>query len=252
MANLLDSFVRWVYHSVDAVLVSCRGFRSILKKYSHAKIVYAPNWPLTPYVPGTDAGKRKEAPVFLFAGNVGKVQNLENVLIGYAAAFRENPGLGILRIVGDGSSLESLRLQSAAIGGRIEFPGRIPASEIGVEYDRADFLVLSLANQPVFRLTVPSKFQMYLTVGKPILCAAVGEVADMVRQRNLGIVADPDDPADIARAFLALRAAGIAEMGFWASSARRALADEFDRTDIHGTILRTVLSASRGRKGKGR
>jgi glycosyltransferase involved in cell wall biosynthesis len=178
--------------------------------------------------------------VFLFAGNIGKVQNLENVLQGFARACRAEPGFARLRIVGDGSALDGLREQAAMAGVPVEFPGRRPAQDMGEEYDQADFLVLSLADEPVLRLTVPAKFQMYLSVGKPVLCAAGGEVSRQVRDGALGVVTDPRDPGDIARGFLAMRAAPPAQVAQWSANAAAALARDFDRNTIIGSIQQTL------------
>ncbi len=232
----LDAFVRWVYRSVDAIMISCRGFKEILENYSDKPLIYAPNWPMTPYEAGHETPGRVGIPIFLFAGNIGKVQNLENVIRGFARAFKQDPELGRLRIVGDGSALESLQKLASDLGVPVEFPGRKSASDMGEEYDRAQFLILPLADKPVFRLTVPAKFQMYLSVGKPILCAAAGEVARQVRESVLGVVSDPNDPADIARGFLALRTAAATELAQWSVNASTTLKSEFDRETIIGSI----------------
>lgn len=239
LSHVLDVFVGWVYRSANAILISCRGFEVALGKYTDKKMTYAPNWPLSPYkpeiVPRSDVGGR---PVFLFAGNVGKVQNLENLIRGYALASLTPGFWGLLRIVGDGSALEGLKSLSRDLGVDIDFVGRKPSSAMSEEYACADFLVLSLSDKPVLRLTVPSKFQMYLSVGKPILCAAEGEVREIVDQQCLGQSADAESPESIALAFITLSRATDADLGKWKDNASRLFKGSFDRDTIISSILR--------------
>jgi glycosyltransferase involved in cell wall biosynthesis len=237
---ILDVFVRRVYRAVDTILFSCRGFRPSLAAYSTKPLFYAPNWPLFPYLPGRQVRDPSAPPVFLFAGNLGKVQNLENVIRGFARAFGKVPAEARLRLVGDGSAAETLRQLAAQEGVPVEFPGRKSAVAMVEEYDRADFLILSLADQPVLRLTIPSKFQMYLRVGKPILCAAAGEVAVAVQTAGVGLLADPAAPADIARAFRALSTSGSEERRRWSANAGTTLKGEFNRETIIESIRRVL------------
>jgi glycosyltransferase involved in cell wall biosynthesis len=247
LRSFLGAFVRWVYRSSDAVLISCEGFRRILGRYSGKPMTFAPNWPLAPYVPGRETVRKGRAPLFVFAGNVGKVQNLDNVVRGFALALRSRAGFARLRVVGDGSHLDALKDLSRAEGIPVEFTGRKRPEDMGPEYDSADFLVLSLANQGVFRLTVPSKFQMYLSVGKPILCAAGGEVAEMVQAYDLGISCDPDSPEDIARAFLCMSSVDSAQKERWARTARETLGTRYDRSRVVETIRGALISSGAGR-----
>ena len=240
---ILDGFVRWVYGACDTILVSCEGFRRIVSKYTDKELMYIPNWPLIPYVNAGESKSVDSSPLFVFAGNLGKLQNLENVIRGFGAALRKDPDIGRLRIIGDGSSLNELKEFTRIEAIPVEFPGRIHPDAMGVEYDRADFLILSLANKPVLNLTVPSKFQMYLSVGKPILCVARGEVATMVSEDNLGLTIDPDDPEKIGGAFLRMGKASVAERSEWMMNMMEKLQSEFDRKRILEKI-RQVLSVS--------
>lgn len=245
LSHCLDAFVRWVYGSADSILISCKGFARVLGRYTRKSMVYAPNWPLSPFVPSPVTWKAEGVPMFLFAGNIGKVQNLENVIKGYAIASRAPAFSARLRVVGDGSALDSLRQLAKDEGVTVEFPGRIHSSLMDEEYRRADYLVLSLADRPVFRLTVPSKFQMYLSVGKPILCAAEGEVRDLVKSMELGLCADAESPKSISKVFVDMVLASGNASERWGKNAQEAFRDLFDRNRIIDTILKTTETATR-------
>jgi len=241
LSHCLDAFVHWVYASMGTIFISCKGFEQILSTYTKKPMHYAPNWPLSVYEEEIAQNIIRTSPVFLFAGNVGKVQNLENVIRGYSIAQVRKGFNGLLRIVGDGSALNELKQLSHECGATVEFAGRKPASEMGDEYRNASFLILSLADRPVFRLTVPSKFQMYISVGKPILCAAEGEVRDLVRDLGLGIDADADSPESIAEAFYKLSIATKHEIDLWGGNATLAFTESFNRKQIVNKILYTIF-----------
>jgi glycosyltransferase involved in cell wall biosynthesis len=240
LSRSLDVFIRWVYQSTSAILVSCPGFKRTLSKYTSKPMVYVPNWPLTAYEHNTDEITISNQPVFLFAGNIGKVQNLENVINGYAIASRKAEFFGLLRIVGDGSALNEIKRLVADIGVRVDFPGRKLASDMVGEYDRASFLVLSLTDKPIFRLTIPSKFQMYVSVGKPILCVAEGDVKEIIETNELGVVSDAMSPESISLAFLKLASASPCEVRKWQRNLRNFFSNEYDRLKIISTILSAI------------
>lgn len=236
----LEAFVRWVYRSVNIVFITCTEFSKSLSRFTSRPLVYAPSWPMSPYSPGHIPPKN-EVPLFVFAGNTGKVQNLENLVRGFASAWRRNPRIGVLRIVGDGSAWNALEALVRSEGVPVELPGRKSAGEMQGEYERADYLVLSLASQEIFTRTLPAKFSMYLSVGKPILCAASGVCAKLVREHDLGFVADPDEVESIAEAFALASRCSRERYACIALNARRLLEDEFDRDTIINRIIANAV-----------
>ena len=81
-------------------------------------------------------------------------------------------------------------------------PIRQPSGEMDKYYNASDFLVISLDPDPVYDLYIPFKFQTYLNAGKPILCVMGGEVAELVRNNDIGLVAKPGNIEDIAQKFI--------------------------------------------------
>jgi glycosyltransferase involved in cell wall biosynthesis len=59
--------------------------------------------------------------------------------------------------------------------------------------------LVHLRNNPLFEITIPSKIQAYLAVGKPILIGVKGDAADLVKTASAGLCCNPEDSADIAR-----------------------------------------------------
>jgi glycosyltransferase involved in cell wall biosynthesis len=198
----LDGLVKWIYRNCENIIVSSQGFVPELKKYVIDKTIhFAPNWPQTENIVNKKSSITLEAGKvhFTFTGNVGKVQNLENVIKGFHEAALQNTQLNIF---GDGSHLEYLKTMVAdAKIDDVIFHGRIPLSEISDILAQSDVLLISLIPDPVMELTLPLKFQTYLRAAKPVYAVMSGEVNRIVSEFQLGEVADPQNLDEITNGF---------------------------------------------------
>jgi colanic acid biosynthesis glycosyl transferase WcaI len=52
----------------------------------------------------------------------------------------------------------------------------------------------------LFEITIPSKTQAYMAVGRPLLMAVNGDAADLVTQSNSGLTAESENPVALADA----------------------------------------------------
>lgn len=243
----LGLIIRFVYRGSDNILVSCAGFAGRIGEYVPGKEVrHFPNWPTVVPDALEDKAPLRAGLNFTFAGNVGKLQNLENVLRGFGLARRENPGIN-LNIVGDGSHLKELKLLAA--GENIEgvfFWGRKPSSEMPAFFRASDVMIVSLSDTPGLNLTVPAKFQAYLAFHKPMLCAIAGEVGALAERHGVGIVADPSAPEAIKDAFLRFAAMRGYELAAFAARAKVLVEGEYSRERIirgMGEIVSAVPAA---------
>ena len=197
----LNGFVRWIYKNCDNIIVSSQGFVEELKKYTDKPIHFAPNWSQTDNIncekSSVTLNSRKCH--FTFTGNVGKVQNLENVIMGFHKASLNNSQLNI---IGDGSNLNFLKkMVTEREIKNVIFHGRLPLVEISDVLNQSNVLVISLKTDPVVAMTVPLKFQTYLHSAKPIFAIMQGEVKRLVLKHNLGACANPNDINEITEGF---------------------------------------------------
>lgn len=242
----LGALIGFIYRNCDGILVSCEGFAGRIKEYVPGRdIKHFPNWPTVLPDGGAAAERLPEGFNFTFAGNVGKLQNLENVLRGFALAVKEQPALK-LNIVGDGSHLETLSgiVKAENIPG-VTFWGRRPAADMPKFFAPSDVMVVSLNDAPGLDLTVPAKFQAYLAFHKPMLCAMNGAVKDLVERHGVGLWADPGSPAGIRDVFLkfySLRGEGLKS---FSASAKALLERDYDKARISAGILAAVRNPER-------
>ncbi len=233
--KLLDSFVKIVYKNCETVFVSCRGFTQKIHRYApKVKILFSPQWAPDDLVfeGVTPHESLKGGFNFTFAGNIGKVQNLENVIIGFALLPKPNDQIN-LNIIGDGSNLEALKniVKEEKIA-NVYFWGRRPLKEMPRWFEGSDVLIISLIDEPIFSLTIPAKFQAYLASGKPIYCVMNGEVADLIINNKIGFVAQPDDINNIRSGFEKFLDTPKHELQAFGSNMKTLLSNEFDRNKI--------------------
>jgi glycosyltransferase involved in cell wall biosynthesis len=108
-----------------------------------------------------------------------------------------------IRIELFGSGVDEHELRDKAKQHRLanlDFLGRVPVPEMIREFADADALLLHLGDDPLFDITIPSKTQYYLAMGRPIVAAVNGEAGKLLRQSGAAIVVPPADPAALARA----------------------------------------------------
>lgn len=200
---ILLNIVRFIYTGCDTILISCSGFKSKIENMLRKPktIHWVPNWPL---VNGFSEKKEELSNGFnfTFAGNIGKVQNLDNVVRAFKTVSEKHP-TAFLNIVGDGSFLELLkRICIDEKITNVNFTGRKPVNKMPNFFAASDVLLISLIDVDLYDIMIPSKFQTYLTAKKPIFAIMKGEVADLVSQYNIGMSAHPASIEAIEAGFI--------------------------------------------------
>ena len=195
LSTFLGIFVKFMHHNITAIAISSKGFESKLKPYikKDLRFSYAPNWAddLDLDLGSIVLSKTKKVH-FTFAGNIGKVQNLENIIKAVCLLPDEYQAKVQLNIIGDGSNLIHLKKLSSN-NPRILFHGKQVREDMAKFYKASDFLIVSLIDDPIFSVTVPAKIQSYIAAKKPILAIINGDTADIVKDNHLGLHVDPSD-----------------------------------------------------------
>jgi glycosyltransferase involved in cell wall biosynthesis len=213
----------WVYKRVDHLVVLSPGFKRLLvqRGVPENKVDVIYNWAdesaLMSHV--------REVPAdfpcanrfrVVFAGNMGKAQGLDTVL-NVAGILQGRGSRAIFVMLGWG--VEVSRLKTRAIEMKLEnvvFLPPVSISEVGAILAAADVLLVHLRKDPLFEITIPSKTQAYMAVGKPILMAVNGDASDLVRQAQCGLTAESENPQALAEAIeslIAMHAIELKTMG---------------------------------------
>jgi len=244
LSYFLDKFVKFMYHSVDNIALSSKGFESKLRPYARSGLTfnYLPQWAddLVMSLEPADLGTNDRVQ-FTFAGNVGKVQNLENIINAFCLVSKEYQEKSQLNIIGDGSNLGDLKLVSDN-NPNIIFHGKKARSDMASYYKASDFLIISLIDEPIFSVTVPAKTQTYIAAKKPILAIINGDTASIIQDNNLGLCVDPSKIDAIAILFQRCIDMGQAEIQSFTNENDRLLATIFNKEKTIDKLLKLVTS----------
>ncbi len=211
--RLLEWWCHRVYRAADRITVLSPGFRQALvdrgMEPGRIEVIY--NW-CDEVVLGRE--ERDEALVrelglqdtfnIMFAGTMGIMQGLDTVLDA-ARLCRDRVPSARFVLVGGGIDCArlQLRVQSEGLANVIFMPPQPPA-DMGRIYGLAHALLVHLKDDPLFRITIPSKTQACMAAGIPIIMAMRGDAADLVRQSGGGVVCDPENPEAVVVAVEAL------------------------------------------------
>jgi colanic acid biosynthesis glycosyl transferase WcaI len=168
----------------------------------------------------------------LFAGNIGEAQDFPAVLEA-AQILKDDARIRFL-LVGGGRMVGWICAEIARRGlqERVLVLGRYPVGRMPSFFRHADAMLVCLKDEPIFRMTIPSKLQSYLAAGLPIVGMLTGECAELIERSGAGLTCRASDARGLAEAIRKLAAMPEPER---AEMRRRALAlseAEFDRNRL--------------------
>lgn len=133
----------------------------------------------------------------LYAGTLGRAQNLDNAL--QAAKIAQVNGVEVkLRFVGAGAAKQELISNAARMGLNAVFEERRGPEQLEELYEWADTALVHLTDWEPLRRAVPSKTYELMDQGLHISAAVAGETADLVSSLAAGDVVAPEEPHQLA------------------------------------------------------
>ncbi len=230
--RMIEKACRFAYRRASVITVLSPGFRDLLieRGVPAGKIRVVYNWteenahsprPRNPQIAQSLGLSGKF--VVMFAGTMGRAQALGAVLDAARIVGRTAEDV-LFVFVGGGVETDRLKATAADSArplSNVVFLPRQPMSTMGDVLACADVLLVHLKNDPLFRITIPSKTQAYMAVGKPILMGVEGNAADLVRKANAGLCCRPENPEELARSVVQLRIMSDAERAAMGANGRQ-------------------------------
>jgi len=211
--TLVDHWCRQVYRQAARIVVIAPGMKRLLQERGvpERKIEVIYNWCDEALASGSepDAGLKQRLGMegrfnMVFAGNMGRLQAMDAVIEAARLVAEVNSEIQFV-FIGGGVEVDRLKQRAEELKlGNVLFHGRKPVSEIGSLLRAADVLLVHLRKDPLFAVTIPSKTQAYLAMGRPILMAVEGDASDLVKAAQAGECCRPQDPRAIADTALRL------------------------------------------------
>lgn len=198
--RLLGWFCLLVYRKADRLVVLSPGFRKTMieRGVPERRVSLIYNWAPDQVLASTDrtgatpANGWEEFRV-VFAGTMGMAQALETVLNAASKCAVKVPQARF-HFVGGGVERDRLERRCRELRlANVTFVPMQPLSAMRVIFAGADALLVHLKDDPLFTITIPSKTQAYLAAGRPVIMAASGDAADLVRRAGAGVLAKPEN-----------------------------------------------------------
>ena len=208
LLKIVELVVGLIYRNVDLLLVQSPAFIPKVQALAAATpIHYYPN----SFIQINQDGLNAPVPSsnlevgfsVLFAGNLGSAQALD-VIIDAAELLKNFEEIRFV-IIGDGSKREWM-MREASRRNLISmiFPGHFPLEAMPSIMSKASVLLATLADTEIFRLTIPSKIQAYLSAGRPIVASLSGVGSDLISEAKAGIAVPSGNTEELAKAILSL------------------------------------------------
>jgi colanic acid biosynthesis glycosyl transferase WcaI len=246
VGRVLTTLVRKGYEGASRIAVISPGQIDLLvsRGVPASLLSYCPVWADERifYPRPTDrsplpASAREASKVLMYAGSIGHVQGLD-AAVRAAAAVRAT-GLHLV-LVGSGIAEDGLRALVTELGvDNVHFMGRRDPEEMGELGAAADVHLVSLADTPLLRVTMPSKLASVMAMGRPVVLSGAGDAARVVAESGAGVVTDSAE--SLQQALRDIAGCGSAELDAWGRAAR----DYYDKqfSEEHGiTHVEALLS----------
>lgn len=240
----LSRFVAAVYRSASSVVAISPGMRDLLvaRGVEPARASYIYNWDYRSEerdhvtVPTRHPG---DPLVLMYAGNIGRAQNLHAVI---GAVRRCGPGVQLI-IIGSGAEEPEICRRIADQGiNNVTLRDHVSPDALNLLRSRAHLHLVSLADEPLFRVTLPSKLQSLMASGAPILAFAPGEASELVVRSGAGITCDPCDEDGLLAALESARRLDSSQLAAMGARGRR-FYEQSMTEEVNGDRLYAALAA---------
>jgi glycosyltransferase involved in cell wall biosynthesis len=235
--SFVDNLTKWIYKNCEKILVQSEGFINYIASQGipKDKIIFYPNSTeayFKPVIPSENIKKLIPANKFtiMFAGNIGESQDFETIINTAKKVVAISDRIQFI-ILGDGRKKKFVeqRVQELGIGDNFLLLGAFPSETMPEFFACADALLVSLRNDRVFDLTIPSKIQSYLACRKPLIGSLNGEGSRVIKEANAGVVAPAGDPDKLTEKILELYNADFARIKEMQDAAGQYFEKNFER-----------------------
>jgi glycosyltransferase involved in cell wall biosynthesis len=174
----------------------------------------------------------------LYAGNIGKVNNVEWMLEAAKLLTESKSEIKIV-FIGDGQLKAYLegRKESENIDNLVFLP-LMPKTELVGFIQNALVSLVPLANTPVLATSSPNKLFESLAAGVPVIITTQGWMREFVELEKVGIYVNPDTSVEMFKVLIDANDFLVRDRGFYVEVARK----HFDKKKLAGEFLEEVKS----------
>jgi colanic acid biosynthesis glycosyl transferase WcaI len=232
----VGKLVGFIYRRCDLILAQSKSFIPKIKYLAgpHIPVVYFPSWAEEIFkngvtTPAPEVPFKQGSFNVMFAGNVGEAQDF-NCILAAAELLKNHTNIRWL-IVGDGrmTSWVQDQIKLRGLDDSVLLLGRYPVERMPDFFAHADAMLVTLADQEIFSMTIPGKLQSYLAAGVPIIAALNGEGAEVIRLANAGFTCPAGDSSELAEIVLKMSEISLTDRQAMGENGMKYSEREFDR-----------------------
>lgn len=213
--GFFDWFVKSEYKNSDKILTSSKSFDKSILKYGDYKdkIIYYPQWSdgttsllkLDLTLPKTLQEQSNGSNfIVMFAGAVGEAHGMECNMQA-ALKTKEHKNIKWV-IVGDGRRLDWVRsfVKDNDLDDTVITLGRFPSETMPMFFEKADAMLVSLTDSPLFNMYSPAKIASYMAAERPIIAVLNGEGGEVIKAAECGWNVNAGDSDSLAELVIKL------------------------------------------------
>lgn len=147
----------------------------------------------------------KDDPLILFVGNFYEWHDVGVLLESFPRVLAEYPDARLV-LVGDGATRKTMEQRATKLGiaHAVRFTGLLPHAEVPLYMAAADIAVVPYPRMDWENWLSPLKLFEYMASGKAIVASAIGQIAQVIRGRENGLLVPPGDVVMMTDALLTL------------------------------------------------
>lgn len=208
--SLVEFFCQFVYKRASKVVVLSPGFKNRLieRGVSEAKLEVIYNWcdedALKNGVESSlklpDNGRVN----LLFAGNLGNAQGLTAIIDAAKILHSKQVNVNIVFLGAGIAKDKAIQQVDELTLDNVYFLPRVPMQEVGDILKQADMLLVHLTDNELFSITIPSRTQAYMSIGKPIVMGVNGDATDLINRAKAGVTCKANNALSLADAVITI------------------------------------------------
>lgn len=138
-----------------------------------------------------------------FAGDARLWYGIGDAVEALIPYMRENPNVSLLMMGKLGQMVEQINADTGGeLKERLIVPGTVPFQEMPLYVSALDIVILPyLGASSLFHFS-PIKLFESMSAGKAILAARLGQMAEIIKDNENGVLFEPDDAGDMMRALI--------------------------------------------------
>lgn len=216
-------FVKSEYKNSDKILTSSKNFDQSILKYGDYKdkVIYYPQW--------SDGASNASGLNFVLPEKLQELSSNGDFIVMFAGAVGEAHGMecnmqAALKtkeyknikwvIVGDGRRLDWVRsfVKDNGLNDTVITLGRFPSETMPTFFEKADAMLVSLTDSPLFNMYSPAKIASYMAAERPIIAVLNGEGGEVIKAAECGWNVNAGDSDSLAKLVIKLSSTDMCEL----------------------------------------